>query len=64
MTKTNLIYKIYELIETEEGNQDKFSEKIINKYKKTTTSNKAIIDDIFIDLCGYSLETLINGEED
>ena len=33
--------------------------RIEENYKKADAATKAVIDDIFISLCGYSLETII-----
>lgn len=40
------------------------SDKIVKTYNSASFDQKAIIDKIFISLCGWSLETLIKGELD
>jgi hypothetical protein len=50
---------ILELIQTDDGYNDLNNARIIKTYKESPDIVKFTIDDIFIDLCGYSLDNII-----
>jgi len=56
----NLNQAILEAIETDQEFNDLNAKNIKNLYKDSATEVKDTIDAIFINLCGYSLETLLN----
>ena len=60
----NLIEKITRLIMTDDANGDKESNRIIQTYQNANDVQKALIDDIFISLCGFSLNTLTSEDCD
>ena len=50
---------ILELIQTDDGYNDINNARIIKTYKESPDIVKFTVDDIFIDLCGYSLDNII-----
>jgi hypothetical protein len=59
----NLIEKIYEEMTTDSDSDDNQAEILQNEYMKATVDQQKAIDRVFIALCGWSLKTLIEGEE-
>jgi hypothetical protein len=60
----NLVDRIENAIRTDTDNSVRNSERIRDKYLEASEDARTVVDDIFISLCGYSLHTLIAGEED
>lgn len=62
----NILSQVMDAMRTQRGdiNETKESARIVKKYKESDEKGKALIDDVFISLCGYSLETLIKNQED
>lgn len=52
-----------EAINTDFDHNLRDTTRIINKYTKASKEQKDLIDDIFISVCGWSLETLISNYE-
>lgn len=52
--------QVYDAIESDDEDS---TERLIEAYKAATPDQKAVVDDIFISLCGWSLQTLIKLEE-
>jgi hypothetical protein len=59
----NLIEKIYKEMTTDSDSDDNQAEILQNEYMKATVDQQKAIDRVFIALCGWSLKTLIEGEE-
>lgn len=61
----NILNQVMDAMSTQCGdiNEKKESAKIAKKYKESDEKGKALIDDVFISLCGYSLDTLIKNQE-
>ena len=59
MENNTLIDRIRDLINTDDDDTQLQSSNIIDYYNESTEKQKKVIDDIFIALCGYSLNTLI-----
>lgn len=57
--ETTLIERIYRRIQSDDCDQ---SERLAARYERAIPSERQAIDDVFICLCGYSLQTLINEE--
>ncbi len=55
----DLICLIFQEMTTDMDSNERQSERIIEKYNEASKETKVVIDDIFISLCGWSLETLI-----
>ena len=55
----NIIDKIENELNTDDANRDKQGKILLDKYHRATLEQQIVIDDIFISLCGWSLETLI-----
>ena len=60
----NLVEKITRLIMSDDANTEKESNRIIKTYQNANDTQKALIDDVIISLCGYSLATLTSEECD
>ena len=56
----SLVNRIQNAIQSDDEDN---SERIIAKYEAATPEQRAVVDDIFISLCGWSLDTLIKGKE-
>lgn len=52
--------QVYDAIATDDEDG---TDQIIVAYQHATADQKAVIDDIFISLCGWQLSTLIKREE-
>jgi hypothetical protein len=63
----SLIRTFQEQFETDVSNPSD-NARILRRYETATSEGKELLDDVFISLCGYSLETLIEmnnkGNED
>jgi hypothetical protein len=51
--------QVAEEIATDDDNPARNTERIIAAYESASTEIRAVVDDIFTSLCGYSLQTLI-----
>ena len=56
----NLIERIEYEMSTDDYSKDKISRQLKRTYTCASDAEKAIIDSIFISLCGFSLQTLLN----
>jgi hypothetical protein len=56
----NLQEIIKDAIDTDDQFKTRNQTDLIKSYTESNKETKIIINDIFISLCGYSLETLIN----
>ena len=54
-----LIERVYRRIQSDDCDQ---SDRLARSYERATPNERQAIDDVFICLCGYSLQTLINEE--
>lgn len=59
-----LIDHIQDAIASDDADTARSSERIVNAYTSATPETRAVLDDVFISLCGWSLSTLINEEND
>ena len=59
----NLIDKIIWALLTDDNSTIKNSNKLLSKYEKMTKEQKELVNDLFITICGYSLNTLISIDE-
>lgn len=59
----SLTMRILEAIQTDDQPIDKTDRILINTYEGLDEKERGIVDDIFITLTGWSLNTFINGEE-
>ena len=59
----NLITKIYKEMTTDMDGNDKQAGILEDEYKEATVDQQKAIDRVFIALCGWSLKTLIEGNE-
>ena len=57
--ETTLIERIYRRIQSDDCDQ---SDRLARCYERANPNERQAIDDVFICLCGYSLQTLINEE--
>tara|TARA_R100000988_G_C4007428_1_gene173862 strand:- start:7819 stop:7998 length:180 start_codon:yes stop_codon:yes gene_type:complete len=55
-----LIEKLEHEMLTDDERMDKKSARLKRTYETASDKEKKLIDDIFITICGYSLQTLIN----
>jgi hypothetical protein len=62
MEEQTLIDKVEEAMSTDDVGRARQSGILLDTYDEATTQEKAKIDDCFIALCGWSLQTLIAGE--
>lgn len=60
----NLIDGIQTLMNNDEEDPEKQSDNLEALYEIATDTQKKAIDNAFICICGYSLDTLINHPED
>lgn len=51
--------QVAEAISTDDDNPRRNTERIIDAYEGASKEQRALVDDIFTSLCGWSLETLI-----
>lgn len=54
-----LIEEFIRAVQSDDEPWDKKGERLIRTYQSADDKGKALIDDLFITLCGWSLETLI-----
>lgn len=59
ITGEELFIKFQDALNTDDEPMNKKGNRLINTYNGADNNGKKIIDDIFITLCGWSLETLI-----
>ena len=60
----NLQERVLELIKSDDGYVDAFDGVIKRKYNRFSEEEKEKIDDIFISLCGFGLNTIIDNPEE
>jgi hypothetical protein len=60
MKRKNILSLIEELMRNDSIDYAKQSSYILDEYKKANKETKKALDNSFIALCGYSLESLIN----
>ncbi len=63
MNMDNIIEGILTLMQNDEENPEKQSEILEAFYEVSTDAQKKAIDNAFICICGYSLDTIINHPE-
>jgi hypothetical protein len=54
-----LVERIYRRIRSDDCDQ---SDRLARRYERATSTERQAIDDVFICLCGNSLQTLMNEE--
>lgn len=59
----NLINRIERAISSDDDSPGRNSERIVERYEAATEAERAVVDDIFTSLCGWTLKTLIEGKE-
>jgi hypothetical protein len=64
MEEQTLIDRVEEAIATDDENREKQSAILLRTYEEATREEKAKIDECFICLCGWSLKTLSNKENE
>ena len=64
MTFDNIIEGILTLMQNDGEDPQKQSESLEALYEISTDTQKKAIDNAFICICGYSLDTIINSPED
>jgi hypothetical protein len=57
----NLQERVLELIKSDDGYVDAFDRIIKRKYDRLSEEEKEKLDDIFISLCGFGLNTIIDN---
>ena len=57
----NLQERVLELIKSDDGYVDAFDMIIKRKYDRLSEEEKEKLDDIFISLCGFGLNTIIDN---
>ena len=60
MKRKDIISLVEELMRTDSENSTKQSSYILDEYEKANKKTKKALDNSFIALCGYSLESLIS----
>lgn len=55
-----IVATLYRLILDDDCNRVKQHDAIRQKYRNLTPKQKAIVDDLFLEICGYSLGTIIS----
>ena len=60
----NLIEGIFTLMQKDNEDPIKQSDQLEALYEISTDTQKKAIDNAFISICGYSLDTIINNPED
>lgn len=63
-TGEDLMNVFHTQYETDEESFEKKGARLMSTYINADDNGKALIDDIFITLCGYSLKSLIEFQED
>lgn len=58
-----LIERIFEAMSEDDGNSTKYSDHLKKLYEKQNEKGKKIIDEALTCICGWSLETLLENEE-
>lgn len=58
----NVIDKVEREMQTDDADRDKQSDILVSIYKESNPDAKNRIDEIFICLCGWSLQTLLDGQ--
>jgi hypothetical protein len=61
--KTDLRSRVLKALQSDDSFDSKFNSRVVKTYTEASDEVKETVDDIFIDLCGYSLATLILGKE-
>ena len=64
MEEQTLIDRVQEAMSADDEDREKQSEILLNIYKESDQATKNKVDEIFICLCGWSLKTLINRENE
>jgi len=61
-----IMYKqrLLAFLEDDDGYDDRCDERISRLYYTSDENTQSIIDGIFINFCGYSLKTIITGQEE
>jgi|RhiMetdeSRZDD1v2_1073273.scaffolds.fasta_scaffold30584_9 hypothetical protein len=59
----NIIEKVYEAMSSDTDGNNTQAEILENEYMDATADQQKAIDRVFIALCGWSLKTLIEGQE-
>lgn len=62
MEEVNVLATVRELMLSDDEDEQKQSDRIKNDYEALSTSERGVVDNIFISLCGYSLATILAGE--
>lgn len=60
----DLIERIQRAMECDEEDSGKQSRLLADTYNEASSEAKKVADDLFISLCGWSLDTLINRPEE
>ena len=64
MDEQTLIDRVEEAMSTDDENREKQSAILLRTYEKASPAEQAKIDECFICICGWSLKTLINKENE
>lgn len=62
MPKPNVLEQVYNLMATDDADMVDQSNRIENAYAAADEKGKALIDEVFACLCGYSLKTILAGD--
>lgn len=57
--QVSVVQRVQELMLTDDCDQ---SERLQDAYERAAPEQKKVVDEIFICLCGYSLETILAGD--
>jgi hypothetical protein len=64
MDEQTLIDRVEQAMQTDDEDREKQSGYLADCYNEATTAGKRLIDECFIALCGWSLKSLIDGENE
>jgi len=59
----NILERVAELMQSDDDNTEKNSDRIVGHYKRADRETREVIDHVFICLCGYSLDSILKGKD-
>lgn len=59
----NILARVERAMASDDERQDKQSSIIEEAYREASPNGQALLDRVFVALCGYSLETILTGNE-
>jgi hypothetical protein len=64
MSDVNVLERVEAGMASDTERSDKQSELLVEAYHRATPEAQAVVDEIFICLCGWSLDSILAGRDD